>query len=621
MTKTAIGAVLLAATSLTIATPAAAQRIDRIVAFGDSYADDGNAFQLGYSNPVALQTYPTGRFSGGSNYIDTLAQLLGAPVENFAIGGALAGSNNSLICFDPLGGAPLCGKGFEYEVDQFLNVGAQSTAFPAASTSFTQSDLLAVSIGGNDARFYQQTGGTVAGAPAAAQAAAGSATTQFNRLLAGGTPTISFLAGDTGLLPEIAGNAPAQAVRSAYSAAFNTAMQGTLAGYAANGSIVHYLDLTKVLNNIALNPTAYGLTTTGPCPVAQATACITNAVFRDQHLFYVDALHLSPQGFRIVAAYVAAQLDAPLGLQAASDVALDVAHQWGRTLIARVDGGAPRDGGEATGVRFFLAGDSATRSLDAGPRNHAFRSTTVGATAGVEFGFGSGSAGLAVNASRPRANFVSDQADLDSTSVQIGGYAGFAVGPLFAAGYAGYGRDKHEIGRAGVVLPIEADTKGNHTVIGGKAGYLMPMGGLRVGPVAGLEYARAKVKGYTESGDDALNLNVAPISYKSMRGNLGVEIRGDLGGGGVNIRPYVAALVEKDFAGDKRTVHFAQTSAPTIINGYVLEPGSKKAYGRITGGFSAQMFSTVSLNLTGSATVDKEQGNESSASLGVTIGF
>ena len=67
-----LGASALAATA--IATPAAAQRVDTITAFGDSYADEGNAFQLGYANPQALAVYPTGRFSGGSNYIDTLAQ-------------------------------------------------------------------------------------------------------------------------------------------------------------------------------------------------------------------------------------------------------------------------------------------------------------------------------------------------------------------------------------------------------------------------------------------------------------------------------------------------------------------------------------------------------------------
>ena len=116
-----------------MAAPAGAQQIDRIVAFGDSYADTGNAFALGYANPQALAIYPTKRFSGGSNYIDTLSNLLQVPVENFAIGGAFGGTNSGTLCFDSFyapGTSPLCGKGLQYEVDQFLNVGAQSTVFP-----------------------------------------------------------------------------------------------------------------------------------------------------------------------------------------------------------------------------------------------------------------------------------------------------------------------------------------------------------------------------------------------------------------------------------------------------------------------------------------------------------
>ena len=105
ITATAIAAVAAG-------TPATAQQIDRIVAFGDSYSDQGNAFALGYANPGALAIYPTGRFSGGTNYIDTLSETLDVPVFNYSIGGALAGTNNMLLCFDPVYGAPLCGKGF-----------------------------------------------------------------------------------------------------------------------------------------------------------------------------------------------------------------------------------------------------------------------------------------------------------------------------------------------------------------------------------------------------------------------------------------------------------------------------------------------------------------------------
>ncbi len=63
-----------------------------IQAFGDSYADTRNLFRiLGVPNPI---TYPTGRFSGGTNFVDTTSLLLGIPQNNFAIGGAMTGTTN-----------------------------------------------------------------------------------------------------------------------------------------------------------------------------------------------------------------------------------------------------------------------------------------------------------------------------------------------------------------------------------------------------------------------------------------------------------------------------------------------------------------------------------------------
>ena len=47
--RTLAGATTLSA----FAMPAQAQQIDRIVVFGDSYADTGNAFALGYANSNA----------------------------------------------------------------------------------------------------------------------------------------------------------------------------------------------------------------------------------------------------------------------------------------------------------------------------------------------------------------------------------------------------------------------------------------------------------------------------------------------------------------------------------------------------------------------------------------
>ena len=619
MTKSRLlSATLLAASALTAAAPAQAQRIDRIVAFGDSYADDGNFFELVGIDARTTGVYATGRFSGGTNYIDTLSRILDAPVDNFAIGGALTDNRNT-------NGPPL---GFATEYSSFL-AGGGPAAFPRVSGSFGPNDLLAISVGANDARQYQRLGGSLAGAPAAGATAAAQATAGLNLLVNAGARNISFLAGDTSLLPEIAGNAPAAAVRSAFSTSFNSSIQTSLAGYAANGVVVHYLDGTAVLNNITSDFAAYGLTGLAcpafPPPVGPgnpgSTICASSPTTANQFLFYGDLLHLTSAGFAILGQYVAAQLRAPLTLQASSDMSLDVARQFGRTLTTRMDIGAPRDGDMPEGLDFFVVGDTVTRKVDAGRFNDAFRSTSVGATAGVEYGFGSGVAGIAANYSKPKVNFGNDSAGTRSDSIQLGGYAGFGIAGAFVQGYAGYGWDEHDIERAGVVDDMEAEADGNHWTAGAKAGYLMNVGEFRAGPVIGLDYARARVDGYTESGDAALALDVSSLTYKSLRGSAGVEVRGDFAGGGVQLRPYAAATVEKDFAGDERTVRFAQISSPAIVNSYRFADGSKKAYARVSGGFSAAILDRVSLDASGSATFGKDQGEETSAQVGLRFGL
>jgi outer membrane autotransporter protein len=173
----------------------------------------------------------------------------------------------------------------------------------------------------------------------------------------------------------------------------------------------------------------------------------------------------------------------------------------------------------------------------------------------------------------------------------------------------------------GVIDAMSARPSGNHWLAGAKAGYLMPMGGLRVGPVIGLDYAKAKVKGYTESGDGALTLNVGSLNYSSLRGDAGIELRGDLGSATAPFRPYASLLAEKDFKGDGRTVYYAQTSAPTIVNHFAFADASKKTYARGSAGLSAGITSSVSLDAGVSMTFGKKQGNETSGQVGFNVGF
>src|ERR1700744_3324898 len=95
-------AALIGAASLGSA-PASAQTVTRIVAFGDSYADTGNLFRLLGIAPPSV--YATGRFSGGTNFVDTMSQLLAVPDDNFAIAGAI-GSSDNIPGTGPVGCAP-----------------------------------------------------------------------------------------------------------------------------------------------------------------------------------------------------------------------------------------------------------------------------------------------------------------------------------------------------------------------------------------------------------------------------------------------------------------------------------------------------------------------------------
>src|ERR1700710_297937 len=208
-----------------------------IQAFGDSYADNGNLFRiLGTPNPPQ---YPTGRFSGGTNFVDTTSALLGIPQNNFAIGGATTGPTNVVAPGIP---------GFTQEWQGFV----------ASGKKIAPSDLVEISIGGNDARAYYQGGGTLAGVPAAATVSAAQAQAGINALVGAGARTIVFTTGDVGQLPEAAGN-PAAPIGSAFSQSYNAQMQASVADIARSGVRVELVDIALLGNLIKANPGAYGI--------------------------------------------------------------------------------------------------------------------------------------------------------------------------------------------------------------------------------------------------------------------------------------------------------------------------------------------------------------------------
>ena len=609
----ALSAASLAA--LAMAAPAGAQRVNRIVAFGDSYADDGNLFELlGIPRPAV---YPNGRFSDKTNFVDTMAALLNVPVDNFAIGGAFTNNGN-------INGPGI--PGFTTEYQSFL-AGGGPAAFPRVSGKFAPQDLLVLSIGGNDARAYERSLGLnptaaqlstlIAGAPAQAAARVGEATTGINALVGAGARNITFLAGDVGRLPEVSGLAIAQ-VGSAYATAFNTGIKSSLSSIANGGVIVNYLDLNLIGDRVQSNLAAFGMQSAGACP----TACVTtNPELLSRYLFYVDQVHLTSAGFEIVGRYAVRQLEAPLHLEAQAISGLQGATVFGQTLQARASlSDARSGGGEGKPLRFYAAGNFAKADHAGTLMALGYGLETGGVTAGVEYDQGGFLIGGAVNLSQSTAE-MGGSGRAKANAKQAGVYAAWSGGGAFVQGHAGIGRLDYKIRRQGVIDDISATPDGDTLNAGVRLGYLVGFGGLRIGPVAGLHYAKVEIDDYVEAGDPVLTLSVSDQKATTLLGEAGIEARGSFDYGGAAMRPFLSATLEREFEGDARTIRYAGTASPTIVNSWQLPDRPDDTYGRLSGGVSIGVTNAIAVQVLGSVTLERDGGNDRSGSVALRLGF
>jgi phospholipase/lecithinase/hemolysin len=162
------------------AAPASPAKVERIVAFGDSYADNGNMFRLAGAVPPPM--YPKGRFSDGTNFVDTMGSILKVPIVNFALGGAVTGAGDS--DFRP--------AGLDVQTRAFLS-GRGPLGFPRTGGRFAPGDLAVISIGGNDARRYSKSFGKAPG-PRQVEAAVAAAPAAADRSVANAAAALDLLA-------------------------------------------------------------------------------------------------------------------------------------------------------------------------------------------------------------------------------------------------------------------------------------------------------------------------------------------------------------------------------------------------------------------------------------------
>lgn len=618
---TLLYAVALSGAWLQLSTPASAQTTyTRIQAFGDSYADTGNLWT--FTGGVGkLPLYPTGRFSGGTNFVDTTSTLLGIPQLNYAIGGAMAGNTNVV--------AP--------GIPGFFQEWSGLTGF---SGRISSTDLVEISVGGNDARAYYRAGGSLAGAPAAAAVTAQQAMAGINALVGDGARTIVFTVGNVSTLPEAVGNANAPA-GAAYSTTYNSLMQSSLAAVARSGVRVEYVDTGLVGTLIQANPSRYGFSS-----FACTAACIGNPTLQYQSLFYVDGVHLTSHGFEVLGQYIVNRLNAPLTIAPQGEVASITAMGFAATLFGKLDqfrettGFAPSTMNSFAAVTkapytkapplapvspwsFYMQGNGGVSDRQGNVAANGFNLDSIGGTIGVEYRLSANAMiGTAFDYSNPKARLFNNTGTTDANSYQFGLYGAWASSNLFAEGLATIGHQDYRNTRPGVVDTITSNPGGTTFVAAGKAGYLFDAGTAKLGPIGGLTYARARVDGFTEAGDPALTLTVGSQTAETLIGSVGVQLRTPFQVHGATINPYLNLTLDDDIIGNGRLIQYSATSAPLIVNNWSVPNGtSHNVYGRVSAGVVAPFWSNVALTANVSRTIGRTGGDDFFGTGGLKISF
>lgn len=245
---------------------AAALGFSRIIAFGDSLTDNGNFFAATGDTQPPSPPYFEGRFSNGPVWVEGLAASIGVALDDFAVGGALTGRDNEND--DP--SIPAAFPGLLDEIDTFvaLNPGGG----PADA-------LYVVWAGANDLLApFSDAAAVITGAMVNIATAIGTL------VVAGAQHFLVPNMADLGLTP-LAGALGVSAQLTALSAAFNTALDGTLASLGVDFRV---LDVFGLMNTVIGDPGAFGLTNvTMPClDLAGPSVCADPAGY-----FFWDPIH------------------------------------------------------------------------------------------------------------------------------------------------------------------------------------------------------------------------------------------------------------------------------------------------------------------------------------------
>jgi outer membrane lipase/esterase len=623
----------------------AEDKYGRLFVFGDSYADltlsdkpatNPLAPLLPDGTPLSLPVWRV--------YPASLKDALGIPqVFDYAVGGATVREGGSAV------------------VPPNLNLPDQVDGFRLLEgQTFAPRDLVTLSIGGND--FLQLFAGSGQTPEAFGKGTADAVGAEIGKLVGAGARTfvIAGFSGMSNLGQNIIPDGATELAADAYASAYFSGLQANLLPHAQNGVRFFLLDVFALGTRAAADP-RYGFTTTGTdakgnkesrCP--SPAACPVNHPDNPVGPKFVlgpDGLHLTSDGFKLVADYMANIVMAPDTIAVQPGIVMTTTGGFAQSLQSRLDG--THQARAIAGLGSAYAGDgpmglgatSKARAPEAAAASR-FTSFAMGTflggnrsesadAVGYDYDSTSGTAGIEYAISRNlilglAANYTTLSADLrndanvDLDTIQGAAYLSYATRQLFADALVAYG--SHDVGldRPGV-LPgdtIRSSTDASAVALAARAGYLFDFGSLRAGPVAGVTYIHSRVGGYTETGDELLTFQVSSQTLESITGNLGIRFLAPFQtSSGSLVIPHLNVLLEHQFGDHTQSLTTTLVQAPLLPIPTTLPAFESRTYGRVEGGVTFQLGPDLSATVNAGSTFARDEGQDYRVSAGLNYRF
>jgi outer membrane lipase/esterase len=229
--------------------------------------------------------------------------------------------------------------------------------------------------------------------------------------------------------------------------------------------------------------------------------------------------------------------------------------------------------------------------------------------------------GLAANFTRTNADLNHSLGSTGLDSSQIGFFASYMDAGYFLDGALTWGFNNYLVTRPGFTSSVTASPGGNSFTAAARGGYLFDLGFGRLGPIAGITYARSNVDAYSENGDPLLTQSVSAQSVDALIGSGGAQFRVPYLMWQTPVISYINVTAERDFHdGNMRTIGSTFTQAPgTQLVTPVLNPGG--TFGRVQGGVNFYVTPSMTALITAESTFAQSGQREFAVNTGLKLSF